>query len=75
MELRWLTWQEEEPIVPKDIQYGRPFDTHMVTKRKLQYRQKVDTTIRAGMWDDKEIAQTANYQWSEWRDVPEIVAP
>ena len=38
----------------------------------LQYRQKVDVTIRAGMWDNKGIAETANMQWSEWRDVPLI---
>ena len=36
----------------------------------LQYRQKIDITIRAGMWDNKGISETANMQWSEWRDVP-----
>ena len=74
MEMRWLVWEEEEYIVPPthDIQFGKPFDKHMVTKRKLQYRQKVDTTVRAGMWDAAGIAQTANMQWSEWRDVPEV---
>ena len=74
MEMRWLVWEEEEYIVPPthDIQFGKPFDKHMVTKRKLQYRQKVDTTVRAGMWDTAGIAQTANMQWSEWRDVPEV---
>lgn len=71
MEMRWLEYQEEEVIVPAnhEIQFGKPFERGMVTKRKLQYRQKIDTTIRAGMWDEKGIAQTANYQWSEWRDV------
>ena len=41
----------------------------------LQYRQQVDTTIRAGSagaWDNVSIARTANIQWSEWRDVPTI---
>ena len=38
----------------------------------LQYRQKIDVTVRAGMWDSKGIAETANMQWSEWRDVPLI---
>lgn len=74
MEMRWLVWEEKEYIVPPthDIQFGKPFDKHMVTKRKLQYRQKVDTTVRAGMWDAAGIAQTANMQWSEWRDIPEV---
>lgn len=39
--------------------------------RVLQYRQKYDTTVRAGMsFDQVEILKTANYQWSEWMDVP-----
>ena len=75
MEMRWLTWEEEENIVPPvhQIQFGKPFDKHMVTKRRLQYRQKIDVTVRAaaaGMWDAKSIAETANMQWSEWIDVP-----
>ena len=44
-------------------------------QRVLQYRQKVDTTIRAGgagTWDTGSIARTANIQWSEWRDVPTV---
>ena len=40
--------------------------------RKLQYRQKVDVIVRAGQWDAAGIAQTANMQWSEWRDVPMV---
>lgn len=39
-------------------------------ERKLQYRQQIDVTVRAGQWDTASIAQTANWQWSEWRDVP-----
>jgi hypothetical protein len=39
-------------------------------EKRLQYRQKVDVTVRAGQWDAAGIAQTANMQWSEWRDVP-----
>ncbi len=39
-------------------------------EQKLQYRQKIDVTVRAGQWDAASIAQTANWQWSEWRDVP-----
>lgn len=39
-------------------------------ERKLQYRQQIDVTFRAGQWDTASIAQTANWQWSEWRDVP-----
>lgn len=42
----------------------------------LQYRQKVDVTVRAGgagTWDSASIVRTANWQWSEWRDVPEVL--
>jgi hypothetical protein len=38
----------------------------------LQYRQTVDTTVRAGIWPAEEQLRTANYQWSEWKDVPLI---
>lgn len=41
----------------------------------LQYRQMIDVTVRAGgagTWDQASLARTANYQWSEWRDVPEV---
>ena len=40
--------------------------------KKLQYRQKIDTTVRAGMWSNMKIIETANYQWTEWQDVPEV---
>lgn len=40
--------------------------------RTLQYRQRIDTTIRAGMWSNEDLARTANYQWSDWADVPEV---
>ena len=39
----------------------------------LQYRQQIDVTIRAGgagTWDTNSLAQTANWQWSEWKTVP-----
>jgi len=39
-------------------------------EQKLQYRQQIDVTVRAGQWDAASVAQTANWQWSEWRDVP-----
>lgn len=37
----------------------------------LQYRQKIDTTIRAGMWSNEDMIKTASYAWSDWVDVPE----
>lgn len=78
MEMRWLVWDDEEyPKIPlHEVQFGRKYEKVMVTKRKLQYRQKIDVTVRAaaaGMWDAKSVAETANMQWSEWRDVPEVV--
>ncbi len=39
----------------------------------LQYRQMIDTTVRAGgagTWNNDSIAQTANMQWSAWKTVP-----
>ena len=39
-------------------------------ERRLQYRQQIDVTVRAGMWDQESTSATANMQWSEWRDVP-----
>jgi hypothetical protein len=42
----------------------------VVGEKVLQYRQKIDVTFRAGMWDAAGIAQTADMQWSEWRTVP-----
>jgi len=35
----------------------------------LQYRQQIDTTVRAGIWSNEDTLRTANYQWSEWCDV------
>jgi hypothetical protein len=46
---------------------------HIVSIKKLQYRQKIDVTVRAGIWPADDIVRTANYQWSEWKDVPEVV--
>ena len=37
-------------------------------EKVLQYRQKVDTTIRAGMFNDA----APNFEWSRWQDVPTI---
>lgn len=59
IEMRWLV---------------RP-GTGVHREQVLQYRQMIDVTIRpalAGMFDSKGIAETANYQWSEWRDVPVV---
>jgi hypothetical protein len=70
VEMRWLEYQEEEAIVPpaSEIQFGKPFERGLVTKRKLQYRQKIDTTIRVGMFNDA----APNFEWSQWQDVPTI---
>ena len=38
----------------------------------LQYRQTVDTTVRAGMWNSADTQKTANYQMSAWQDVPVV---
>lgn len=74
IEMRWLTWEEEEYIVPPthEIQFGKSFDKHMVTKRTLQYRQKYNATVYAGMPGKDFMDQTAQVVWSAWQDVPEV---
>ena len=75
IEMRWLTYKEEETLVPQtsQIQFGKTFEKVMVTKRKLQYRQQYDSAVRAGMgWDANSLAQTAKIVWSDWKDVPEV---
>jgi hypothetical protein len=74
MEMRWLTYKEEETLVPPtyQIQFGKKFDTAMVVKRKLQYRQQYNATVYAGMPGQDHINQTAKMVWSEWKDVPEV---
>lgn len=37
-------------------------------ERVLQYRQKVDVAVYAGLGPFPDSAK--NMQWSEWRDVP-----
>jgi len=44
--------------------------------KTLQYRQWVDTAIRAGLnWTPEQLANTSNYQWTEWTDVPTVEDP
>jgi vancomycin resistance protein YoaR len=75
IEMRWLRYEEEETIVPPSyqVQFGKPFEKAVVIKSKLQYRQKYNATIYAGMPDQKFMNQTAQMVWSEWRDVPEVM--
>ncbi len=42
------------------------------SSKTLQYRVKYNTTVYAGMPTEKEKLETANYQWSEWMNVPEV---
>ena len=41
-------------------------------EKVLQMRQKYDATIRAGMFTAEEIARTASWAWSDWKDVPVV---
>jgi len=74
IEMRWLTWEEEETLVPpvNSIQFGKPYDKVMVTKRTLQYRQQYNATVYAGMPGKDFMNRTAKTVWSEWQDVPEV---
>jgi hypothetical protein len=67
IELRWLRRGTGRQIYDR---YGLDADE---VETVLQYRQKVDTTVRAGLnWSNDDLAKTANYQWSEWTDVPTV---
>jgi len=48
----------------------RWYKTH--SSEKLQYRVKHNATVYAGTPTVKEKLMTANYQWSEWMDVPKV---
>lgn len=67
IEVRWLKRKTGQQVINK---YGF-YEDGVVTV--LQYRQQIDTTIRAGMWNNSDIVKTANYQWSDWQDVPTVV--
>ena len=41
-------------------------------EKVLQFRQKRDVNVWAGMPTQEQIRAMANYQWSEWIDVPEV---
>lgn len=72
IEMRWVCTTEEEPV-PFDIRvdtFGGKPRIQTVTKKKLQYRQMVDTTVYAGLGPFPDSAK--NMQWSAWKDVPEI---
>ena len=74
MELRWYTWDEEQYILPDGpIQYGRKAEQGLVTHKKLQYRVYQNVTVYAGMPSDADIARSAKFQWSDWKDVPTVV--
>lgn len=67
-ELRWLVWEEKAPWpfdFARDLIGGGP-RIQTTTQRKLQYRQKIDTTRYI---DDGSIIEKV---WSEWKDVPEV---
>jgi hypothetical protein len=74
IEMRWLTYEEEETLVPpvNSIQYGKPFQKVMSSRRKLQYRQQYNATVYAGMPSEDFKNQTAKIVWSDWKDVPEV---
>ena len=74
IEMRWLEYEEQETIIPPSyqIQYGQKFDTAVLIKKKLQYRQMINTTVYAGMPDNDFVNRTATMAWSDWRDVPTV---
>lgn len=76
IEMRWIVEEREQSMPPADRMHwpiGKPYPVHIVSTKKLQYRQMIDTTVRAGIWPADDIVRTANMQWSDWKDVPEVV--
>ena len=63
IELRFLRRNTGERIINKHGMFTDGEET------VLQYRQKIDTTVRAGQWSTMKIIETANYQWTDWIDV------
>ena len=41
-------------------------------EKVLQFRVKRDVNVWAGMPTQEQVRVMANYQWSEWQDVPEF---
>ena len=41
-------------------------------EKVLEYRVKQDVTVWAGMPTQEQINACANYQWSNWKEVPEV---
>ena len=41
-------------------------------QRVLQYRQQYNATVYAGWPTEMQKLETANYEWSDWTDVPEV---
>ena len=66
IELRFLRRNTGERIINKHGMFTDGEET------VLQYRQKIDTTVRAGQWSTMKIIETANYQWTDWIDVKTI---
>lgn len=73
IEMRWLVRTEDEPISTGVYGWaaGKTVLTQKVVKRVLQYRQKVDTNIYAGLNVFGAIAP--KMQWSDWTDVREVM--
>ena len=42
------------------------------SSKTLQYCVMYNATIYAGMPTEEQKVKTANYQWSEWMNVPEV---
>ena len=74
IEMRWIVEEREQPIPPADLMnypIGKPYPVGIVRNKKLQYRQKIDVAVYAGMGPFPDSAK--NMQWSAWKDVPEVV--
>ncbi len=73
IELRWIVSECEQSMPPADRMHwpiGKPYPVHIVSTKKLQYRQKIDVNVYAGLGPFPD--STKIMEWSEWKDVPEV---
>lgn len=58
VQMRWFKWYMEDD------------DGYSHERGKLQYRQKIDGTIRSGLYKQDGALWSDRLEWSDWIDVP-----
>ena len=60
IQMRWFKWYM---IDDNNLSHER---------KKLQYRQKIDPTVRSGLWKEDATLWAEKMVWSEWMDVTTV---